>query len=224
MMMIRRFFVVCTALFLSAVSFSQDKDFGIWYGVTADHKLKKKLTFEVSAQLRTFNNAKKVDEGFLEGSLSYDFNKYLEVAGSYRVSKSIEDNDSYYFVHKFFADVKGSLPAGKFGLSARLRFQSRQKTFIKDDSDEHPDYTGRVKLKAVFKTPTFPVNPYVYFESFIPVSPQKSRTFEKFRYSAGASFKIAKSHSVDLEYILQRDYLPRLSNLNIISINYNLKL
>jgi hypothetical protein len=221
--MIRRSYVLLIILLLSTSVFAQDKDFGIWYGISASHKINKKLELNLSTDVRTFRKAAKVDEAFIEGGLTYDFNKYLSVAGSYRLSKSIEDNSSYYFRHKVFLDFKGSIPAGNLSFSARLRFQTRTKTYIQNEQDKHPDYTGRIKLKAVYKTPVFPIDPYVYAESFTPMFSDKTRSIEKIRYSAGLEFKIAKKQSVELEYIFQRDYLPHVSDLNIISVNYNIK-
>jgi len=52
----------------------------------------------------------------------------------------------------------------------------------------------------------------------------ETRTIEKNRFAAGIEFAIAKRHSIKAEYIFQRDYLPHLSDINIISINYNIKL
>jgi hypothetical protein len=223
MMMTRRISILIFTLLLSIAVVAQDKDFGIWYGVSASHDLSKKLELDISMEMRTFNNAAKIEEAFLEGGLSYNFNKYLSAGGSYRLSKSIEDNESYYFRHKIMLDLKGTLPVGNFSFSGRLRFQARSLTYIEDDKDEKPDYTGRFKLKAVYKTPVFPINPYVYVESFSPMFSDKTRTIEKIRYSAGLDFKIAKNHSVDLEYIFQRDYLPHVSDISIISVNYGIK-
>ena len=210
-------------MLLSASVFAQDKDFGIWYGISASHKLNKKLELNLAMDVRTFRNAARVDEVFIEGGLAYDVNKYLAAEGSYRLSKSIEDNNSYYFRHKFFLDLKGNMPAGNFSFSARVRFQTRTKTYLQDKQDEHPDYTGRIKLKVVYKTPVFPINPFVYAESFTPMFSDKNRPVEKIRYSAGMELKIAKKQALDLEYILQRDYLPHISDMNIISASYNVK-
>lgn len=223
MTMNRRICILFLTLLLSLTAFAQDKDFGIWYGISASHNLNKKLELNLATEIRTFSNAAKIDEVFLEGGLEYGFNKYLAVAGSYRVSKNIEDNNSYYFRHRVFIDLKGSLPAGNFSFSSRLRFQTRTKTYIENEQDKHPDYYGRIKLKAVYKTPTFPVNPYVYAELFLPMFSDKTRTVEKIRYSAGLEFKIVKNHSVDLEYIFQRDYLPHISDISIVSLCYNIK-
>ena len=48
---------------------------------------------------------------------------------------------------------------------------------------------------------------------------QKYRAIEE----AGVELRILKQHSVEVEYIFQRDYLPHISDINIISVNYNFK-
>jgi hypothetical protein len=222
-MMIRKLFVILLSFFIPLVASSQKKDFGIWYGISAQYKLTKKLEINLSTDIRTFNNASKIEEGFLEGGVEYSIRKYLTLAARYRLNKNLEDNNSYYFQHKLFFDVKGILPAGNFSFSSRFRFQSRMKTYIKDNNDNYPDYTGIIKLKAIYKTPTFPIDPYVYAETFLPMFSDKSGTAGKNRFAAGAELKITKRHSVETEYIFQRDYQPHLSDINIISVNYNIK-
>ena len=132
MMMIRKCSTVLFLILLPYTGFSQNKDFGIWYGISAEHKLAKKLELDLSANIRTFSNASKIEEAFLEGGLTYNLKKHLSVAGSYRLSKNIENNNSLYFQHKMFLDIKGSKPLGKFNFSGRLRFQTRTKTYIKE--------------------------------------------------------------------------------------------
>lgn len=223
MMMTKKWIIVLFSLFLPLASSAQKKDFGIWYGASAEHKLTDKLEIDLSANIRTYNKAVKIEEAFLEGGLAYNLNKYFTVAGSYRLIKSIEDDNSYYFRHKVFLDFKGNLPVGNFRFSGRLRFQNRVKTYIEDDEDQYPEYTGRIKFKALFKTPSFPVNPYLYAESFLPLFSEKSGKIGKNRVAAGLEYSIAKRHSVEAEYIFQRDYLPHLSDINIISVNYKIK-
>jgi hypothetical protein len=223
MMTTSRVYITLLLFFLTISAFSQGKDFGIWYGISAQHKLNEKFDVELSTDIRTFNNAAKVEEAFIEGGLTYNLSKRFSIGGSYRFTESIEDNNSYYIRHKFFLDLKGGLPIGNFTFTGRLRFQSRIKNYIEDEADNHPDYTGRLKLKALYKTPTFPVNPYLYIETFCPMFSDNTRTIEKNRFGAGLNFSIAKRHSIDVEYIFQRDYLPHISDINLISVNYNIK-
>jgi hypothetical protein len=223
MMMIRKWHAFFFLLFLPAASHAQEKDFGIWYGISAEHKFSKKLELDLLTNVRTFNNAKKIDEAFLEGGITYNLSKRLEIAGSYRLSKNIEDNELYYFQHKLFFDLKGNVPLRNLNVSCRLRFEEKTKTYLKDENADHPYYTGRIKIKAVYKTPTFPLNPYIYIESFFPMFSENSGTIGKNRFSAGLDLNIVKHHSLELEYIFQRDYHPHLSDLNILSLNYDIK-
>jgi|WetSurMetagenome_2_1015567.scaffolds.fasta_scaffold11823_4 hypothetical protein len=223
MMTIRKQLFGVVLLLFTINALGQEKDFGIWYGVSAEHKLSKKLEIDLSTNVRTFKNASKIDEAFIEGGLTYNLYKHLGIGGSYRLTDGIENNNSYYYQHKFIFDIKGSTEPGNFSLSARFRFQIRTKTYFKDITEDHPDYTGRFKLKAVYKSPSFPLNPYVYFESFCPMFSANSGRIGKTRYSAGLDLSITKVHSVSVEYIFQRDYLPHLSDINILSVNYNIK-
>ena len=222
-MMIKIRYVLVFLLFIPAGLYGQANDFGIWYGVSAEHKVTKKLDIDLSTNIRTFNKAAKVEEAFLEAGVTYDLSKRFALSGSYRVSKNIEKNGSYYFQHKLFIDLKGNIPVGNFSFSCRARLQERTKTFLKDEQENPQSYTGRIKVKANYKTPVFPLNPYVYIETFSPMFSERTKTIEKERFSAGVELSISRHNSVELEYIFQRDYLPHLSDLNIISANYNIK-
>ena len=46
------------------------------------------------------------------------------------LTKKIENNNNYYYQHKVFGDIKGNFPLGNFRFIARLRFQTRTKTYI----------------------------------------------------------------------------------------------
>jgi Protein of unknown function (DUF2490) len=223
-MRIRIWCSVLLAIYLPISATAQKRDFGIWYGVSADKKLTDKIDIRLSTCIRTFENAAKIEEAFLEGGLAYSFSKYFAIGGSYRLTENIENNNSYYFRHKWFVDFKGNLPVSDFSFSWRFRFQTRIKTFIVDAKDKFPDYTGLIKLKALYKTPSFPVHPYLYSESFCPMFSDNTRMIGKNRLAAGVEFSISKRYSIAAEYIFQRIYLPHISDINIISINYNIEL
>jgi hypothetical protein len=210
--------LVCNA----SISFSQD-DFGIWYSVTAEKKLVKNLGLDLDANVRTINNASKIEEAFFDIGLSYNLNKYLSAAVSYRFTEFKEKDELFHPRHKWFADLKGKLPLGNFDFSARLRFQQRYKTYFRDQNDKESKEAGRIKLKILYNIPSFPVNPYLSSELFFPMFTQSERSVEKNRFMAGIEYNIAKKHSFDLEYMFQRDYFPHISDINIVSFCYNLK-
>jgi hypothetical protein len=223
MMTIKRVLFISIFSVLTGVIFSQAKDFGIWYGVSAEHKLIKNLEVDFSTCIRTFDNASKIEEAFFDVGLTYKFNKYLAAGGSYRLTENIENDDSYHLQHKWFFDVKGSFSLENFSFSGRFRLQERFKTYFKDAEDKVPDFHGRYRLTALYNIPSFPVNPYISAEIFCPMFKDSERRIDKNRFIGGFEYKIVKKHTLEAEYIFQRDYLPHISNMNLISINYNIK-
>ena len=222
-MLIKRGFLILLLTFFAFITYSQEKDFGIWYNISAEHKLLDKLELDLSTTLRTFDNASKVEEIFFEGGLTYKLNKFLSIGGAYRITENYEDDDSYHLRHKWYADLKGSVEAGDFDFSGHFRFQRRYKTYFEDEEDKIPDMHGRYRIKAVYKTPSFPVNPYISTEIFCPLNKDPERIVDKFRYMGGIEYKISKKHVIEAKYIYQRDYFPKLRDENIISVDYNFK-
>jgi len=222
-MMTRKWTIMILFLLLPNIVRSQDDDFGTWASLEASYGLSKKFSLEVNGALRTFKNSSTIDEGFVEGGINYKVNSYLGISASFRLIDKYEYDGGYYFRHKFFVAVRPSLPVGRFTFSGRAMLQRTTKTYIEDDADLSAVYAGRFKLKAYYNIPAFPLNPYVYCETFVPLSSGYDRKISKNRFSVGAELKLNKRNSIELEYIFQRDYLPHLSDMNIISVNYAFK-
>jgi hypothetical protein len=223
MMTIKPALFIFLLLLAAGTVYSQDNDFGLWYEVNAEKSITKKFDLDGTFMVRTFDNASTLDQLFFEIGASYSLNKYVGFAGSYRIGNYLEDDDYYHIRHKWFADIKGSLPMRHFVLSARLRLQLMAKTYVEDESDDITEYDGRFKLKGVYKIPDFPVNPYMSFETFSSLFRNEGNLIDKSRSTIGFEYKITKKHFVDAEYIYQRDEYPHLSILHIISLSYTFK-
>ena len=222
-MMIRNFFLFFLFFAISSSVYCQESDFGLWYGADAEYSLNKKIDFNLSAKIRTYKNGSELDQAYMEFGTSCNFNKYLSVAGSYRLINKREEKSEYHFRHDLFADIKGSYPLKNFSFSLRLRFQTEVRTYYENEEDKIPKYVGRVKLKCVYNIPKFPVNPYASIETFSPLFESSDVYFVKSRYTLGLEFKLNKKNSIETEYILQAIYYPDLVNVHIISLNYNFK-
>jgi hypothetical protein len=223
MMMINRLLTFFLFLLVSGSIYSQDSDFGLWYEVNAEKSFSKKFEINGTVNVRTFDNASTLDQAYFELGASYSLNKYVGFAGSYRIGNYLEDDDLYHIRHKWFADIKGSLPTGNFVFSARLRLQIMARVYTEHQDDEIAEYDGRFKLKGVYKIPHFPINPYLSFETFSPVFRNEGRLIDKSRSTIGLEYKITKKHYLETEYTYQRDEYPHLSIIHIISLNYTFK-
>jgi hypothetical protein len=203
--------------------FSQTKDFGMWFGLNAGYSINKKWEINLTANLRTFRNISKIEQSFLELGGSYKVNKTLSFAGSYRFIDYLESDSEYHLRHKWFADTKISVPLNDFSFSARFRLQIQSKTYLKNIDDRLSGYVGRIKLKVQYNIPKFPVNPYMSFETFSAIFEKSERVLGKIRFTTGVEYKIFKKQSIEAEYIFQRDYLPHVYDMNILSLTYNIK-
>lgn len=222
-MMIRNLLMLILLSTPFLASFSRDDDFGVWYNFATDLKIYRGIEFDLEGSLRTFNNASKIEKGFLEGGMHFNVTDYLSLGAAYRFEENIEDDDSYHIRHKWFADAKVKLPFRDLKFTGRLRFQQRYKTYFEDKNDREPNEHIRLRIKALYDIPSFPLNPYLTSELFLPVFDHAKRTVDKQRFAAGFKYKIAKKHSIELEYIFQRDFFPDLMDMNIISVNYSFK-
>jgi len=221
-MMIRKLLICFSIFIISQFAYCQNDDFGIWYGLNAEYSINKKWEVDLSPMVRTFMNASTIEQAFLEGGVTYKFNKHFSAALAYRLTENRESNSEYHIRHKYFADLKGSEDLWLFSFTGRFRFQRQDKTFFDSKNDKIPDYYGRFKIKSKFRTPSFPVNPYVYIETFCRMFEETKKRFDKNRFSIGFEYKISKKQSAEAEYIFERDFLPHLLDTNIVSLNYNI--
>lgn len=223
MMMTKKILLLIAAFSLATAVFSQKKDFGIYYGIGGEVKLVRKLELDIVANLRTLDNASEIRQAFVESGLTYKFSKFLSFGAGYRFTWFYEDDESYHPRHRWYTDIKGKLPAGDFEISARIRFQQSFLTYFEDESDKDPYNEVRYRIKTLYNIPSFPVNPYLAAEFYMPVSQDYGKTIDTRKYMFGAEYNISKKHSVELEYMYQHDFLPKEKSRNVISVNYYFK-
>lgn len=208
----------------AAFTLAQKKDFGLWYSIAAEKEILKDLDLEVDANLRTYHDAGEVEEGFIDLGLGYKLTNYLSAAVSYRFTQMKEDDELFHTRHKWFADIKAKTSLGDLDVSGRVRFQQRYKTYFEDENDKESKEHLRLRVKAAYDIPGFPLNPFVTTELYLPIFSRVTRTVDKQRFTGGFEYNLSKKHSVGLEYMFQRDFFPDWTDMNIISVNYSIKL
>lgn len=202
---------------------AQKTDFGIWYQASLEHEIINKLDVELSGSVRTFKNAGKIDNKFLEAGLQYKFSKNFTSSFSYRIISKYEDDKEYHLRHKWFADLRGILPVNNFEFSARLRFQGTTRTYVEDTDGSGSRYFGRLRIRAMYDSPSFFINPYLYAESFTPVFSEYDKIIGEYWLGSGFELKITGKQAFEIEYIFQRDMLPKVRDLHVLSLNYNIR-
>lgn len=213
------FVIACTSFSISA----QENDFGIWANVDAEVGLSKKLDLQFSGSLRSYNKTSEIEQFFFEGGVQYKIWKFLSVATAYRFINRLEDNGFYYGRHKLFIDATGSFPARSFSFSGRIRLQRTVLTYIESEEDDIARYVLRFRAKASYRAPSSPFKPYLSFEPFIPVFVEADPLIGKYRISAGCELYLTNKSSIDIGYILERDFKPAVINLHILNLGYKIR-
>jgi opacity protein-like surface antigen len=209
---------------------AQDTDFGIWYEVSGDYKIVKGLRFDLETSIRTDKNASNIKTFYLEPGLRYKFNDYFAAGIYYRFieqDETIDKSEGIYELHprhRWFIQLKGSLPVNRFTLSARYRFQEQFKTYIKNPEDEIPQWSHRFRLDLEYDIKGIPLTPYVNVEMHSLLFSSDSFMIDKWRYIAGAEYTVKKMHTFGLEYIFDTSKVTKPPYNHIICLKYGISL
>jgi hypothetical protein len=220
-MMIKNLLSALILIVLSITGYSQNKDFGIWYGGNVSHEFLKNTEIDLGACLRTNQNASHTDQFYIDGGIGYKFNKYIAISGNYRWILKDEKNIGYFNRYRFYGDLKLSYPVNNFKLSTRFRLQSQYKQYAEKAEDKLPDYYCRIKAGIYYNWPFSPFNPYISAEWFYPLNHDAVNFADQKRFAGGIQYKINKKHALEAEFIFQREYLPKRTDSGIISVSYN---
>ena len=216
--------IVCLTLLIYPKSiYSRNNDFGLWGGFNAEYAFSRKVDFAAAGMVRSFDNATKIEQSYFELGAYYRLCKYFSVGGLYRFVSFRESDTHYHVRNKLLADIKGAYPAGNFSFSSRFRLEITKKTFFAEGADRSPDFTLRLKFKALYKFPEFPVYPYLGIETFSTVVKSSDKMIDKARDSFGLEFRLSKHNSIVTEYLFQKAYSKNAYSMNIVSLSYNLK-
>ena len=175
---------------------------------------------------RTDQNASKVEKFYFEPGLRYKFNDYFAAGIYYRFTEQRETIDKsegiyeFHPRHRWFVQLKGSLPVNRFTLSARYRFQEQFKTYIEDPEDEIPMWAHRLRLELDYDIKGLPLKPYASVEMQSELFASNDIMIEKWRYIVGADYTFNKKHTVGLEYIYNVSKDSKPAYMNVIGMTY----
>lgn len=225
MMMIRRAVLLILSLFIPVAMHAQKTDFGIWYEVKADKKITDRLRFDLETSIRTEENASSIETFYVEPGLRFKFNEYFAAGVYYRFIEQKENDDNYHPRHRWFVQLKGTLPSFyRFTFAARYRMQQQFKTYINDVEDEEPLWAHRLRLELDYDIKGLPLRPIASVEIHNLLSIPTEYTVDRWRYIVGVEYTVNKKHTFGLEYIYNDSKVTKPAYMNAIGITYAVKL
>jgi hypothetical protein len=183
----------------------QVKDAGLWTSINFEAKLVKKLTFNISEELRFNENITELGAAFTDAGLTYKLNKHFQFAANYRFNQRRRLDNYYSFRHRFYADVKYSHKLKPFEISFRTRIQDQISDIGRAKDGGVPEYYLRNKLSLKWDLDK-PYTPYFSVELFSPLNYQRYSAFDNIRTTAGVEYSLSKHHEIDIYYMVQKEF------------------
>ncbi len=217
-----KFKVYFALLFLMTVSAvnAQDRDFGIWYSVSARYEIVKNLRVDISEELRTASKASEVDQYFTDAGLSYKLNDYISFGGYYRYIRKRETKDDFYARNRFYGEIDLTYPFNRFELSYRFRVQRQTNKYADDVEEKAPRLYNRHKFEIEYNIPNFKLTPSVFYERFYRLKYISSYFSDSERYGIELNYKFNKKHLAGVGFLVDKDLHPNVDYLNVLTLSY----
>ncbi|MDA3890032.1 MAG: DUF2490 domain-containing protein [Salinivirgaceae bacterium] len=208
--------VVFIALVLStSIIRAQSSTTEIWSGIQIEKKLSNGFSLLINPEYRGSNKYSN-NELFLETGLEFKANKFLFFSSKYRFASQTVGNSELELGHRIAFDVKGKLDINRFDMKLRTRF-TNYSDFDSDNFISNPYI--RYKLSVKYNIKNSKITPFTAMEIYHELDDNE---FNKFRYSAGAVYKISKRSRISLEYNLL-EHIKKSYFKNIVSVQYKYK-
>ena len=204
-------------------SYSQTEDFGLWTGIEVEKKISKRFDWSIELANRMQDNLNQRDKTYIGTEISYS-KKIFSTSFLYRLSN--EKKKKYEPTsHRFTWEIEVAPKIDRFKLSYRGRLQT-QYTGINSSEDGHiPESFFRNRLKLDYNIKGLPFKPSVSYELFYRINQYTTRQIEKNRYIVGLDYKINKSNSVGLSFLINETVnVVEPVKRYIMGIDYKLKL
>jgi len=214
---------------LSTVLNAQIQDAQLWTSAALKTDITDDLTVGYEMCTRFNKNVTSLDNYYNELGAEYSIIKGLGVGIDYRFSKKNKEN---YFetVHRFCFNASYGYKFDDLGLKVkfRARYQIPFNRIGVVNENIYPDTknTLRFKLSLDYVPVNFKMfQPFMSFEIYKGVKPVNIyNAIDSYRFAIGATLDLPKRHSVDLYYMLEKEYRAAQYLNHIWGIQYNYEL
>ncbi|MFL5752256.1 MAG: DUF2490 domain-containing protein [Bacteroidia bacterium] len=198
---------------------AQYKDAGLWASASLEKKLDRRLSVTLAPQIRLNENITELYKYFADAGISYKL-KDLRFSFNYRFLNQRRLDDSYSRRHRFFFDLAYKLKLERLSITYRLRYQNQFNDIGVSEDWQVPSKYVRNKLAIKYLTDG-KFQPFVSGDLWYHLQPSGSE-FNNFRFSLGTSYELNKFSSIDLAYIINKEFNSNNPVTSyIISLGYN---
>ena len=212
------FFCTFLGFILPSYSLAQQKDFGMWHGISLERKLSQIYSVSFTEQVRLENNALQIKSVFANLAFTYHGWYNLRYILHYRYSIGLKKSK-----HRLAGDMIYKLKREKI----RTTFNFRLRTLMESspqDRGEPNDFYMRTKVTAKYNDDFWGFTPFASMELFFRVN-HRERETDKFRMGLGATYDLTKRNTLKIAYLFQKEKnVPDRKNVNILYLSLSVDL
>lgn len=210
--MTRIFTFVLFLFYFIFSGYAKTDKFGTWIELEFTKKIFKDFEFSIIPEVR-FQDDFTIDKYQFDAKLGYEPFKFLNLAVAYRIKTNVKGKGNET-TNRFVFDITGKEDFGRVGASLRTRV-----TNYSDDADIKTTFI-RPRIKLVYDIKGNKIAPFTSYELFRDIG---MKEWQKSRFDIGFTRKMGKLHRVGIYYRLQ-DYFTNRNSINILGIDYRLKI
>ncbi len=201
-----RIIILFIATLFSLSISAQREDFQTWWTATLDGKVFNKVDFEVSPQIRLYQNSSLLKSALLDLDFSYPVIKKLSVGAKYRFQNKFYLNDRNYLANRFSLYGQFEYKIKHVRLLYRAMYQIEYVGLNTREYGDVPYHEHRHKISASYYRKKWDLRPIIASELFFVRKPEFIISERRYRLTAGASYKINKKFKVGLYYRFQHEF------------------
>lgn len=217
--------LLCIFNTIKAQSVSTE-DAGMWATVTIQKSLTKRMSLTLDEELRMRENYQRINLFYSNLGLSYKFKKNIKGEFSYRAIQKVALDQTVSYRHRLQFDLTLKTKINFFTVSGRVRYQTEVQEFYSSRKGKIPENFLRFKIEIKAETGKL-YSPYISSELRYQINsprgklPDYNMGFHRIRNIAGIEFKLTKRKTLNLYYVIQREFdIVRPENIYITGIQY----
>lgn len=181
-------------------------------GLELSYSPLKDLKLNLVPEMR-FEDNFELDRFLIEGGVSYELLKYIEVGGTYRFGINPRESKVTDYYHRYSLNITGKYKFDRFKTSLRLRYSN-------DADDEILDEEFfRYKAMVKYDIRNCKITPLAAIEAF---KQTESEGLYKMRYITGLKYKLFDNNYLGAIYKLDY-FMDEYRNRHILSLEYSIK-
>ena len=216
----QKIFAVLFVLLATTAS-AQEKDLALWLSAGAKAALNNKFALSVEGVMRVNDNISRLRKGYVEAELSYDLNKYFELAFGYRYESTNETELYYSNEHDLIGDLSLDYSWNRFSFGMRNRYQLKYKEVFSSEKGMLADNIYRNRISVEYNVKGIKIAPYINYELFYKMNRFEERLINKQRFALGIAYRPKKKHKFKVYYLVEDECnVASPVRTNVIGVDY----